>query len=58
MGSHSRSHIRLRGLDVVALQQEIGDSKRMLEDLLGKQMEHLPIFMEVGTILTRGPWRQ
>lgn len=38
IGSHSRSHIRLRGLDAVTLQHEIGDSKKMLEDLLGEQI--------------------
>lgn len=39
IGSHSWSHIRLRGLDGVALQHEIGDSKKMLEDLLGEQIK-------------------
>lgn len=39
IGSHSRSHIRLRGLADVMLQSEIGDSKKILEDLLGVQIE-------------------
>jgi peptidoglycan/xylan/chitin deacetylase (PgdA/CDA1 family) len=38
IGSHTRSHVRLRGLDAVTLQREIGDSKKMLEDLLGEQV--------------------
>jgi len=38
IGSHSRSHIRLRGLSAVTLQQEVCDSKKMLEDLLGEQI--------------------
>lgn len=38
IGSHSQSHVRLRGLNAVTLQLEIGDSKKMLEDLLGVQI--------------------
>ncbi len=38
IGSHSWSHIRLRGLDASTLQHEIGGSKTMLEDLLGEQI--------------------
>lgn len=39
IGSHSRSHIRLWGLTDIMLQSEIGDSKKILEDLLGVQIE-------------------
>ena len=39
IGSHSRSHVRLRGLNAITLQLEIGDSKKMLEDLLGEQIK-------------------
>ncbi|OPY91655.1 MAG: Polysaccharide deacetylase [Syntrophus sp. PtaU1.Bin208] len=38
IGSHSRSHIRLRGLTDFMLHSEIVDSKKILEDLLGEQI--------------------
>jgi len=35
IGSHTHNHIRLRSQDHTTLQREIGDSKKMLEDITG-----------------------
>jgi len=40
VGSHTRTHPRLTGLDVASKRQEIGDSKRALEDRLGVAIDH------------------
>lgn len=40
IGSHTRSHARLTELDANAAQAEIADSRRELEDLLGREVPH------------------
>jgi peptidoglycan/xylan/chitin deacetylase (PgdA/CDA1 family) len=39
--SHSRDHVVLLGLSVTALQRQLGDSKRLLEDRLGAPVDFL-----------------
>ncbi len=40
IGSHSMTHPYLSDLDAAGLQHEIADSKAMLEDILGKRVDH------------------
>jgi peptidoglycan/xylan/chitin deacetylase (PgdA/CDA1 family) len=41
IGSHTMSHCRLTITEEDALQYELGESKKMLEQHIGKQVEHL-----------------
>ena len=41
IGSHTMSHCRLTISDETALQYELGESKRVLEQHIGKPVEHL-----------------
>jgi len=40
IGSHAASHVRLAGLPPALLRNEVTDSKRMLEDVLGRPVAH------------------
>ena len=41
IGSHTMSHCRLTITDIVSLQYELGESKKILEQHIGKPVEHL-----------------
>lgn len=41
VGSHSRTHPRLADIDTAHVASELADSKAMLEDILGAQVDHV-----------------